>query len=307
MRKFEKVLAGLNRGNVVNIPMAYLETPSEIRGIDNNFVEELEGSSDKFGLMQNILVSVDMDNQKFIVRDGNHRVHAARALGFPVVPAKLLPKDKSNIALLVNKMSMLAHSTMELALLCKDALGEGYAQKDLVELFRIQKSAVSELIKISELPEAIQMAAKANPKKFNHMTLLKLAKLEGENQTAEFNRVVSGQKPERARFSSLVNQLDSKKLIKKKLTASDVDVLVNTIDTIVQVLTDRQLHADSNTDVGKLRDRLRQLVMKEETPDICPEPVSELEHEKDMASQLLLSYDTEEANNIVKVATEIAA
>ena len=306
-RSFSDVLAEMAPGKVVDVPTELLELSSEIRGIDEEFVGELSVNAKDFGIMLNILVTADVEKQKFSVRDGNHRVQVAIDLGLATVPAMLLTEVAPNTALLVNKMSTLNHSTMELALLCKAALDEGAAQKDLAERFEIHKSKVSELIKISELPEDIQQAAKAEPKKFNHMTLLKLTKLEGENQTAEFNRVVNGQKPERARFSSLVNQLDSKKLIKKKLTASDVDVLVDTIDTIVQVLTDRQLHADSNTDVGKLRDRLRQLVMKEETPDICPEPVSELEHEKDMASQLLLSYDTEEANNIVKVATEIAA
>ena len=307
MRKFEKVLAGLNRGNVVNIPMAYLETPSENRCIDNDFVEELKGSSDKFGLMQNILVSVDMKNQKFIVRDGNHRVQAARALGFPVVPAKLLPKDKPNVALLANKMSTLAHSTMELAQLCKDAIGDGYAQKDLVKLFCIQKSVVSELIKIAELPEDIQQAAKAEPKKFNHMTLLKLTKLSGEAQKVEFDRIKSGQKTERARFSSLMSQLDSKKLTKKKLTASDVDVLVDTIDTIVQVLTNRQLHADVDTNVDDLRNRVWEVVAKEEAPEERPEPFSESEQEKDMTPQPLLSCGTEEATDSVNGSTEMAA
>ena len=244
MRKFEKVLAGLNRGNVVNIPMAYLETPSENRCIDNDFVEELKGSSDKFGLMQNILVSVDMKNQKFIVRDGNHRVQAARALGFPVVPAKLLPKDKPNVALLANKMSTLAHSTMELAQLCKDAIGDGYAQKDLVELFRIQKSVVSELIKIAELPEDIQKDAKTDPKKFNHMTLLKLAKLSGNEQKAEFERIKKGNKKESVRFSTFMKQLDANKLTKKKLTSADIEVLRSIMDRIQHVIADSQFLAE---------------------------------------------------------------
>jgi len=244
MRKFEKVLAGLNRGNVVNIPMVYLETPSENRCIDNDFVEELKGSSDKFGLMQNILVSVDMKNQKFIVRDGNHRVQAARALGFPVVPAKLLPKDKPNVALLANKMSTLAHSTMELAQLCKDAIGDGYAQKDLVKLFRIQKSVVSELIKIAELPEDIQKAAKTDPKKFNHMTLLKLAKLSGNEQKAEFERIEKGNKKESVRFSTFMKQLDANKLTKKKLTSADIEVLRSIMDRIQHVIADSQFLAE---------------------------------------------------------------
>ena len=304
---FTSICAELANGNVVNIPVNLLKISTELRDVNEEFVSELSFNAMDFGVMQNILVSIDEKDQNFKVLDGNQRVQAAIDLDLEFVPAKLLSTDKPNTALLVSKMSTLTHSTIELALLCKDALTEGAAQKDLAERFNIHKSKVSELIKISELPEDIQQAAKANPKKFNHMTLLKLAKLEGDEQRAEFECIKMGSKKKSARFSTFMKQLEADKLTKKKLTASDVDVLVDTIDTIVQVLTDRQLHADSNTDVGKLRDRLRQLVMKEETPDICPEPVSELEHEKDMASQLLLSYDTEEANNIVKVATEIAA
>lgn len=304
---FTSICAELANGNVVNIPVNLLKISTELRDVNEEFVSELSFNAMDFGVMQNILVSIDEKDQNFKVLDGNQRVQAAIDLDLEFVPAKLLSTDKPNTALLVSKMSTLTHSTIELALLCKDALTEGAAQKDLAERFNIHKSKVSELIKISELPEDIQQAAKANPKKFNHMTLLKLAKLEGDEQRAEFECIKMGSKKKSARFSTFMKQLEADKLTKKKLTASNVDVLVDTIDTIVQVLTDRQLHADSNTDVGKLRDRLRQLVMKEETPDICPEPVSELEHEKDMASQLLLSYDTEEANNIVKVATEIAA
>ena len=304
---FTSICAELANGNVVNIPVNLLKISTELRDVNEEFVSELSFNAMDFGVMQNILVSIDEKDQNFKVLDGNQRVQAAIDLDLEFVPAKLLSTDKPNTALLVSKMSTLTHSTIELALLCKDALTEGAAQKDLAERFNIHKSKVSELIKISELPEDIQQAAKANPKKFNHMTLLKLAKLEGDEQRAEFECIKMGSKKKSARFSTFMKQLEADKLTKKKLTASAVDVLVDTIDTIVQVLTDRQLHADSNTDVGKLRDRLRQLVMKEETPDICPEPVSELEHEKDMASQLLLSYDTEEANNIVKVATEIAA
>ena len=306
-RSFSDVLAEMAPGKVVDVPTELLELSSEIRAIDNEFVGELSFNAKDLGILQNILVTADVENQKFSVRDGNHRVQVAIDLSLETVPAMLLSEEAPNTALLASKMSTLTHSTMELALLCSKALTEGATKKDLAERFEVHKSKVSELIKISELPEDIQQAAKAEPKKFNHMTLLKLAKLEGEAQKDEFNRIKSGLKSERARFSSLMSQLDSKKLTKKKLTASDVDVLVDTIDTIVQVLTNRQLHADVDTNVDDLRNRVWEIVTKEEAPEERPEPFSESEQEKDMTPQPLLSCGTEEATDSVNGSTEMAA
>lgn len=243
-RSFSDVLAEMAPGKVVDVPTELLELSSEIRAIDNEFVGELSFNAKDFGILQNILVTADVENQKFSVRDGNHRVQAAIDLGHETVPAMLLSEEAPNTALLASKMSTLTHSTMELALLCSKALTEGATQKDLAERFEVHKSKVSELIKISELPEDIQQAAKAEPKKFNHMTLLKLTKLSGDEQQAEFECIKMGNKKKSARFSTFMKQLEADKLTKKKLTSADIEVLRSIMDKIQHVIADSQFLAE---------------------------------------------------------------
>jgi len=241
---FTSICAELANGNVVNIPVNLLKISTELRDVNEEFVSELSLNAMDFGMMQNILVSIDEKDQNFKVLDGNHRVQVAIDLDLEFVPAKLLPMDKPNTALLVSKMSTLTHSTIELALLCKDALTEGAAQKDLAERFNIHKSKVSELIKIAmELPVVIQEAAKVDPHKFNHMTLLKLARLSGDEQMNEFELIKTGKKQKGARFSSFMKQLDDDKLAKKKLTSDDIALLRAIADKIQKVLDDPQFHA----------------------------------------------------------------
>ena len=250
MTKFSTIMHNLNKGYVYNIPVEFLEISTEVRDKNEDFVSELGGFAEEFGILENILVVADEANEKFIVREGNQRVNAAIVLGIKEVPAKLLATDKVNTALLVNKVVQLSHSTMELALLYKKAIEEGASQNDLVERFNVHKSKVSELVKIAQLPENIQEAAKNDPKKFNHITLLKLAKItSADEQQAEFERILNGDKKKEIRFSSFMKQLEADKLLKKKLTAEDVNSLFGVLSTILQVLADSKYRIDPDSKI----------------------------------------------------------
>ena len=237
MTKFSIIMHNLNKGYVYNIPVELLVTSTEVRDKNEEFVSELSGFAVEFGILENILVVADEANEKFIVREGNQRVHAAIALGIKEVPAKLLVTDRVNTALLVNKVVQLSHSTMELALLYKKAIEEGASQNDLVERFSVQKSKVSELVKIAHLPE-------------NIITLLKLAKItSADEQQAEFERILNGDKKKEIRFSSFMKQLEPDKLLKKKLTAEDVNSLFGVLSTILQVLADSKYRIDPDSKI----------------------------------------------------------
>jgi len=261
MTKFSTIMHNLNKGYVYNIPVEFLEISTEVRDKNEDFVSELGGFAEEFGILENILVVADEANEKFIVREGNQRVNAAIVLGIKEVPAKLLATDKVNTALLVNKVVQLSHSTMELALLYKKAIEEGASQNDLVERFNVHKSKVSELVKIAQLPENIQEAAKNDPKKFNHITLLKLAKINSaEDQQVEFERIQNGDKKKEIRFSSFMKQLEPDKLLKKRLTADDVTTLFGVLSTILQVLADNKYRIDSDSKIHTNHDEIIRII-----------------------------------------------
>ena len=87
---FSGIYTELSTGNIVNVPLDMLEIKSFRETIDEDHLSALNHSMDKEGVLENILITADEKNEKFLILEGNYRVEALRLLGKEIIPAKLL-------------------------------------------------------------------------------------------------------------------------------------------------------------------------------------------------------------------------
>lgn len=228
------------------------------RYFDRQQLEELKGSIRANGVITPILYRVDGD--KKIIVSGERRYKAVSELGLEELPAQFVSGNYRVIALTENlqRNSLLP---MEEARAIQDIINaSGLAQQTVAAQLGKAESTVSEILKLNSLPSAMQEAA-IKSHLWSRNKLLKLSKMKGDKQQAEFKKMLEAiEKKEAAKKSRDSSSGEAgQKPTAQPPNMSQMDRRLNVFKGHIQKLRDR-----IKKDVEKITDaRFREGIEKE--------------------------------------------
>lgn len=228
------------------------------RYFDKQQLEELKGSIRANGVITPILYRVDGD--KKIIVSGERRYKAVSELGLEELPAQFVSGNYRVIALTENlqRNSLLP---MEEARAIQDIINaSGLAQQTVAAQLGKAESTVSEILKLNSLPSAMQEAA-IKSHLWSRNKLLKLSKMKGDKQQAEFKKMLEAiEKKEAAKKSRDSSSGEAgQSPTAQPPNMSQMDRRLNVFKGHVQKLRDR-----IKKDVEKITDaRFREGIEKE--------------------------------------------
>ena len=174
---------------ICSLPLVELEpdTTQPRKYFDENALQELAASIKAHGVLQPILFRIE-DDKLYIVA-GERRWRASKIAEQKNIPAIRVEKDFALVALAEN-ITREALTAMEEAEALQQVIDkDGIKQVDLAKALGKGESTISEILKLSKLPDKIKTVARSD-KRWNHKLLLRLAKQEdAKKQYASFYQI----------------------------------------------------------------------------------------------------------------------
>lgn len=158
--------------NVTKIPLDKIVIPE--RRARSTFTEEqlelLKASMQKFGLVSYPIVR-PLEDGRFELIDGEHRIQAAREAGLTEVECLVLPADAKDAAML-NILMNLARGEQDpigIAIAIDNALKAGASYEEIAKAFNRSEQWVKFYHSLLELPEEYQQALKEKKLTVSHI------------------------------------------------------------------------------------------------------------------------------------------
>ncbi len=137
-------------------------------------LEELADSIRRFGVLQPVVVQPISQNRYLLVA-GERRVRAARKAGLKEIPAYIRPASQEPVLILslVENLQREDLSPIEVALTYKHLIEEyGLTHQRVAELVGVDRSTVTNFLRLLSLPEEIQVALRERRISMGHARAL---------------------------------------------------------------------------------------------------------------------------------------
>ncbi len=173
-----------NLPRVIEVDLAKLRpNPHQPRqSFDEEALRGLTDSIAQHGLLQPIAVAKDPEREdSYIIVAGERRYRAHQLLGRDTVPAVITSGNLDEISLIENVQREDLNPLEEAAALKKMMERHGYTQGELGKIIGKKQNTVSELLKLTSLPQAIKDEY-ATSDAVSKSALIELCRIEGEEE-----------------------------------------------------------------------------------------------------------------------------
>lgn len=173
-----------NLPRIIEVDLSKLQpNPEQPRQtFDEEALQGLAESIDRHGLLQPVAVTRDPENEDgYIIVAGERRYRAHQLLGRETIPAVVTTGKLDEISLIENVQREDLSPLEEAEALKKMMDRHGYTQKDLGRIIGKKQNTVSELLKLTSLPQAVKDEYVADGS-VSKSALLELSRIEDEDE-----------------------------------------------------------------------------------------------------------------------------
>ena len=179
---------------VIEVELAKLRpNPEQPRGsFDEEALQGLADSIAQHGLLQPIAVARDPENEGgYLVVAGERRFRAFERLGRETMPAVMTSGRLDEVALIENVQREDLSPLEEAEALLKMTARHGYTQSELGKIIGKKQNTVSELLKLTSLPQVIKDELAAGDR-VSRSVLIELSRIRGADEQLRAWREVKG-------------------------------------------------------------------------------------------------------------------
>ena len=205
-------------GGVLEVPLGLIAAnPHQPRrGFDEDRLKELAASIEEHGIIQPLVLSaqdpVAESNQKYAVIAGERRLRAAKLAGLSTVPAILREADSQDYLLvaLIENMQRADLNPLETATAYQSLSVEfGLSHEEISKRVGKSRAAVTNTIRLLDLPDVVQQAVRKNQVSMGHArALLALPTIKAQSSALQ---TILTQELNVRQTEALVNKFKGKK------------------------------------------------------------------------------------------------
>jgi ParB family chromosome partitioning protein len=221
--------ATYEKGKLYQLSMSLLTPDPEQprKFFDEQALAELSASIASHGVLQPILVR-DGGDGNFIIVSGERRYQAAKNAGLETIPAILTDGEPAEISIIENLLRENLTAIEEAEAIERLRALHDYGLAELATALGKSDTAISAILSLNRLPAEVKDDCRSDPKTFRSI-LVEIAKLKTpEKMAALYQRY-----KESGLTVGEVRKKTAAKAIKHPLTAADVSVWAEKLDTIV--------------------------------------------------------------------------